>query len=130
MKNLIILSFISLFTISSLFAEEKQKPYESFQGCGEYLVAGTVHTSKQGFFIIINEKTQSEYTFKSPIKEEPKLAPYINRPMKGKMLVTKMINGTIGEFKSVSELDLRIPNPLNPIYNTGFRLLKKMDCQK
>ena len=76
MKKIFTLcSLLFVFTTATL-AQENTKPYEGFQGCGEYLAAGTVHSSvKTGYTLVVNEKTRSEYNFKVPIIEEPKFAP-------------------------------------------------------
>ena len=119
-----------LLNTAVTLAEEVAKPYGPFQGCGEYLLAGVVRTSKEGLFIIVNEKTKSEYTFKSPTREEPKLIPYVDRPMKAKVVITKRVNGTIGALDIVQTVENRIPNPLYPVFDTGFRRIKKLECNK
>lgn len=111
-------------------AEEPGRPYENFQGCGIYWVAGIVRTTKLGFFIVVNEKTGSEYTLKSSILEEPKLAPYIDRPMQALVVIAQKLNGTIGEIARVDTVKDRIPNPLHPVFDTGFRIIKKLECKK
>ena len=127
-----------IFTFSSLLfllftanAQDNLKPYEGFQGCGEYLAAGTVHSSvKTGYTLVVNEKTRSEYNFKIPIIEEPKFAPYVDKPLKAQIKVTKQIDGTKGEIEKVLNVDHRVPNPLHPAFDTGFRLIKKLECKK
>lgn len=127
--NLIIL--ISTFILcGKTFSQENSKPYESYQGCGEYWVAGTVRINKTGYFLIVNEKTQSEYRLKTPIIEEPKLSPYVDKPMKARILITKKIDGTIGEINKILTVEYRISNPLHPNFDTGFRSIKKMICKK
>lgn len=127
-KFLIMVSFLTLS--QGLLAEENSKPYEAFQGCGEYFAAGTVHSTKAGYFLVINEKTRSEYTFKSPIPEEPKFAPYVDKPLLARITINKKIDGTRGDLEKVLKVEHRIPNPLHPILDTGFRLIKRMECKK
>ncbi|MEI6314498.1 MAG: OmpA family protein [Syntrophus sp. (in: bacteria)] len=107
-----------------------RQPYESYRGCGEYIVAGIVRTSMNGFHIVINEKTNSEHTLKVPIPEEPKLAPYIDRPMKAHLILDKMLDGTMGTVTVINSVQDRIPDPLWPVFDTGFRLIKKMECKE
>ena len=131
MKKIFTLcSLLFVFTTATL-AQENTKPYEGFQGCGEYLAAGTVHSSvKTGYTLVVNEKTRSEYNFKVPIIEEPKFAPYVDKPLKASILVTKPIDGTRGEIEKVTKVEHRVPNPLHPVFDTGFRLIKKVECKK
>lgn len=130
MKKLFFM--LNFFLLASLcaYAQEKQVPYESYQGCGEYWLAGVVRTTKMGYFIIVNEKTNSEYSFKVPILEEPKLAPYVDRPMLAKIVLPQALNGTQGNIEKVLEVKHRVPNPLHPVFDTGFKLIKKMGCKK
>lgn len=130
MKNALLFLLLSLTTFEFALALENEKPYESYQGCGEYWTAGIVRSTKLGYFIVVNEKTQSEYNFKAPILEEPKLAPYVDRPMKAKVVLSQKLNGTRGDIEKVIQATNRVPNPLHPILDTGFRLIKKMECKK
>ncbi len=129
-KSFTLCAFLILLS-SVVLAQENTKPYEGFQGCGEYLAAGTVHSSvKTGYMLVINEQTRSEYNFRIPIMEEPKFAPYMDKPLKASVLITKPIDGTRGEIEKVIKVEHRIPNPLHPVFDTGFRLIKKVKCKK
>lgn len=130
-KSIFVLLTIILFGLNLYAGQDSpNQPYESYRGCGEYIVAGMVHSDMTGFTIVINEGTISEYKLKVPIPEEPKLAPYIDRPMKARVILDKKLDETQGEINSISSVQDRIPDPLRPLFNTGFRLIKKTDCRE
>ena len=98
--------------------------------CGEYNITGTVRMIKNTPFIVVNEHTLSESVLAIPIEEEPRVAPYLNRPCELRAMLNKKMDGTKGEVNTLKEITLRVPNPLNDKPDTGFTLLKKRPCQK
>jgi hypothetical protein len=112
---------LNLFSIS-LFAE-------TVTNCGEYTAKGIVRKGADGLVIVVNEKTKSEHVISLPILEQAKLGPFIDRPLKATLVLTKPFNGTKGYSSSILSADDRIPDPLNP-EDTGLILNKKLDCQK
>jgi hypothetical protein len=129
MKFFFVIIFISFLNISISSTAELLPLYESFRGCGLYWVAGIVRITKVGFFIVINENTGSEFSFKSSVTEELKLAPYVDRPMRALVVINQKINGTLGKLAKVDVVKDRIPDPLFPMSDTGFKRTKKLECK-
>ena len=98
--------------------------------CGEYKISGVARMIKNTPYLVINEHTLSEYILSLPISEEPKIAPYINRPFELTALIEKKFNGTKGQIKSLKGITHRIPNPLGQQPDTGLKLIKKITCVK
>lgn len=98
--------------------------------CGEYKISGIARMIEDRPYIIVNEHSRSEYRFTIPIEEEPRLAPYIDRPLELKATIDKKMDGTKGEAKAIFEMALRLPNALSSKTGSGFSLLKKLPCQK
>ena len=96
--------------------------------CGEYNVKGVVRGGV-GLSIILNEKTQSEYTLKMSGPLQASIGVYLNQDITAKVLMSKHINPVTGEITKIISIERRIPNPLNP-EDTGFTLINKMDCSK
>lgn len=106
----------------------KAEDWTGFKTCGKYAVRGIVRKSvDRALVIVINEKTASEITFSVPIKEEPILAPYIDRPTVATVTIDNLSKGSkiLGH---VNNIDLRLPNPLNPA-DTGVSLISKGQCK-
>jgi len=101
MRPLILVMFLIQLP-STVIAQD----WTGIAGCGVYQVKGTGHLSDEGLSIIVNEKTQSEFKIKVPIKNEVYLAPYVKRPLEARVLIDKKphgadVSGTIKEIKSL-----------------------------
>lgn len=117
MKYFFILSFIPALTLADVVTD-----------CGEYTVKGVVRGGV-GISIVVNEKTQSEYTIVMPVEEMAKIGSYLDDAVTAKLKIEKIISPVKGEIKKIISIDRRIPNPLNP-EDTGLKLDKKFDCLK
>jgi hypothetical protein len=98
--------------------------------CGEYQASGIVRIVNNAPFIIINERTMSEYVLSIPINEEPKVAPFVNRHFTFTGTIEKKMNGTKGEIKLLKNLDLKVPNPLNGSKDSRLLKIKDITCKK
>lgn len=116
---LIFTAFISLATASD---------WTGFKGCGLYKIDGVVRFKNNVPVMVVNETTKSEITLTVAIKNEPKLAPYIDQPISAQMNLTKPMNGSLG-FGEVVEINSRLPHPLNP-QDTGLHFVKSGECVK
>ena len=96
--------------------------------CGEYNIKGVVRGGV-GISIILNEKTQSQYTLTMSGPLQASIGAYLNRDVVANVLLSRLLNPVKGEITKVLSIENRIPNPLNPT-DTGFTLIKKMDCMK
>lgn len=95
--------------------------------CGEYSVRGIVRAKIDGLKLIINEKTQSEYTISMSPSEQGQIGNLIDRDVTVELLLDKKIIGQSFATSKILSSKSRIPNPLNP-NDTGFSLLKKIPC--
>ncbi len=96
--------------------------------CGEYTARGIVRGGV-GISIIVNEKTQSQYTITMPVGLQAQIGSYLNSDVTAKLVIEKKLSPVKGETKKIVSIERRIPNPLNP-EDTGLKLNKKMDCVK
>lgn len=127
MKNIIGLLSLSFFA-GTIYAEENISPaYKGFEGCGDYQISGVISENNHKLFLYINKGTRSEYRFNIPAKEEMTVAPYINKSLEAKLFIKKM-NGTIGEIEKIRDTQFHIADPLHPVSDTGFRLIKRREC--
>lgn len=103
--------------------------YSSLGNCGLYEARGIVRDIKSNSVLVINEKTLSETQIHFSIAEQAKILLYENKDVTAKVLLLEKFNGTVGVSDAVSEVNRRIPNPLNP-EDTGLILITKKDCTK
>lgn len=98
--------------------------------CGEYKIRGIARMINNSPVLVVNEHSASEYYLKIPISEEPRIAPYIDRPFILSALIDKSMNGTKGEARNIKDVSLRVANPLNEKADTGLKLIKETACLK
>ncbi|MBC7428529.1 MAG: hypothetical protein H7336_07960 [Bacteriovorax sp.] len=96
--------------------------------CGVYTVKGIVRGG-EGISIIVNEKTQSQYTITMPVTQQAQIGSYLDSEVTAQINLSKKLTPIKGETKNIMSIERRIPNPLNP-EDTGMKLYKKSDCQK
>jgi hypothetical protein len=90
--------------------------------CGTYEVKGVTRSTKQGPVIIVNEKTQSEFTITVPIQNEATLAPYVDKAIVAEVTFQSPTRGSVNKIKT------RIPNPLSP-KDSGVQMVTKSKCK-
>jgi hypothetical protein len=116
--------FLSTILILLVSIPANSQDWSGISKCGIYLVNGIVRTTPKGHVIVVNEKSQSEFTITVSIPNEAKLAPYLDKAMVAKVALVK--KSLLGEVKEISS---RIPNPLSP-QDTGVKLLTQIKCQE
>ena len=97
--------------------------------CGHYEVRGVVRAKKISYEIVVNEKTMSQMNISTPVSEQLKLLPYINKPVTITLILNKKFDGTKGSSEQIISVKSRIPDPLKP-GDTGLMITKKMECKK
>lgn len=124
---IILINFIILF-FSPVRAEYVGAP----TNCGRYEIAGIVEKNKDGigYLYKVNKGTMSEHNLIISQEIEPKVVSYIDRPSKIKAKLLMKFDGTKGEISNIEEISMRIPNPLEPMNDNGFKFLSKESCIK
>lgn len=120
--------FLLLITLCfSLTSTLLAKDWTGLSACGNYKVKGIVRSSKEGLFIVVNEKSQSEITISVPAQNEATLAPYVDKDIEASVSVSKKLSAAKA-LGTVSEINSRVPNPINPV-DTGIQLISKGKCK-
>lgn len=96
--------------------------------CGRYSASGVIRANDNELSLVINEKTKSEYIISMPMREQAKVAGFIDRDVAAEILVEKKFNGQKVMAYKIDKVELRLPDPLNPA-STLFTLIKKLDCK-
>jgi hypothetical protein len=122
------MNILKLIMIISILISSRLYSYEGLKGCGHYEISGIVRKDKvKGLVFLVNERSKSEYKLTIASGEMGKYVGFINRPLKLESEISK-INGTNAVLSNSKNLKAAIPNPLNPIENTGFKLIKESEC--
>ena len=111
---------VMILSVPTVFAME----------CGRYKISGKARMVQNMPFIVVNERTSSEYLISISLEEEPKLAPYIDQPIQLTATIDTKMDGRKGKAHGLNEVALRVPQPLAVRPDTGFLLLSKNRCQK
>ncbi len=124
MKILIIFLIFVLPKISFSFFD--------FRGCGEYKIMGIPkkNADSTGYSLFVQQLTKSEYQLIIDIKDELKLAPYVNHLIQIDAIIEKNLNGYKGSIAKVVSI-VNVPkDPINIKIEDSFILIRKIDCQK
>jgi len=99
-------------------------------GCGEYELRGTIdkNPSASGFLYIVNKGTASQYQLVIPIRQEPKIAPYINRSSRIRASLAKRIENFRGEFSSIQSISLAVSDPMGLSGERPMVLVAETEC--
>lgn len=101
----------------------------SFSGCGEYFAKGYIRIlSDNKLTFVANEGTLSEYRLFIPSNAIHKSALLINRPVTGVLKISKPLNGREGDLLSISDLSIRIADPLSNFRDGELTLKKGEAC--
>ncbi len=117
MKYIFIILFIPMFASAEILTT-----------CGQYSANGVIRSKDNELIFVVNEKTKSEYIILMPIREQAKIAGYIDRDVAALILVEEKFNGQKVMAHKIDKVELRLPDPLNPA-STLFTLIKKLDCK-
>jgi len=110
-------------------ASDASEIYGSLKGCGHYKIAGIIRKAKTfGVDIIVNEKTQSEYSFKPAKGELPRFVSIFDVSVSFEADVVS-IDGTKGLLANGSNFQPILPNPLEPSKSSGFVLMNEKKCE-
>jgi len=109
-------------------APAREADWTGFAGCGLYQVRGVGRLMNNSLVIVVNENTRSQIVFHLPILNEPRLAPYLDRPLVAELQLDQPMQGAQGTGTVMQVAD-RLPNPLNPM-DTGIRLMTEGQCHK
>ena len=117
-----------IFITSNCYAE--MSLMDSITDCGNYLVSGVVRIRPEGMQIVVHEKTRSEQTISLKLEDQSSAAVYLDSPIIIGLLLDKAFDGTKGQADHITQkIERRIPNPLFPNKDTGYQLIKKMECK-
>lgn len=116
-----------IFLLTIFFASLSYAQYGNFEGCGKYTVAGIPRLVDKKFQIIVHEKSIDE--FKINLTEFD--AHYIK--LKEGLTISAELDiysrdGTKLFGRNISNINLILPHPLNPMESAGFNLIKKENC--
>ena len=121
-----LLSTILLVLIP--LAAAASEHWSGISHCGLYQVSGVARSSQKGPVMVVNEKSQSEFSIRVPITNEAKLAPYIDKTFIAKVSFEK--KPVEGNYQAVvKEIVSRVPNPLSP-KDSGVKILSEAKCKK
>ena len=131
MKKIAILLCLSYSTISTAAPDFKKTGFTGLTKCGEYLVAGVVKIVDEKLNVVVNEKTKSEHKISIQAADQAHIAAFIGYPVTVNLMLDKKFDGTKGTASAVTKnAVIRIPDPLNPLNDTGFKLIKESECIK
>ena len=129
-KIFFITCFLGVF-FNYIAAANDEVVFTGLVSCGEYLVAGVVRAPKEGIRVVVNEKTKSEYNISLSILDQARIAGLVNYTVTVNLLLDKKFDGTKGVASLITkQAEMRVPDPLNPARDTGFKLLKASECKK
>jgi hypothetical protein len=120
--------FIFLLSFFSATAFATTNP----EGCGLYDIHGIIEYSKADsrYIYFVNKGSLSEYQFIIDLKDEIKIAPFIERSIKMRAFVSEEPVGHKGKFQNILSLEYGPADPLLLKNNSNFFLVKKEKCRK
>lgn len=124
-------TLIVLILVSSILNANGSE-VSGFEGCGHYLLRGTLLLDKEHKLLIysVNHLTKSELVFSIPNKNDLNIiAGFLNKSTAIKADILKKMDGTKGEIQNIKEVDVRYPNPLSGPQDTYIRLLQSKSCK-
>jgi glutaredoxin 2 len=100
--------------------------------CGKYQLRGFVieSTSKTGLYLLLNEKTTSEYRFKIGLDDESSIFPYLDQDIQLIGNINKKANGYNAEVVNIEQIKVIAPEVFNLSKVDALFLLKKKKCKK
>jgi hypothetical protein len=99
------------------------------QDCGEFDVAGVVAFDHHHYVIKVSAGSQSETILTVAPAHQELAAPYVNRSV----LAHGRINRKIATYRGTIDLEKieqKVPDPIHPRQNSGFKLVEKRECDK
>lgn len=96
--------------------------------CGLYTLQGVVRETPDDFEVVINEKTASEIKVSVTGIDLVKLASYKDKSIQAEIVLTENQYGHDLTVKEISNIKVRIGNPLNP-KDTFIKLVSPKNCQ-
>lgn len=98
------------------------------QSCGKYKLYGKIFRGDDTFYLIVNENSKSEYRFKVPLTETPKVVPFQEFGFKAIVSVVKF-NGYNAEISVIDSIDRSIEYETAYLKLDSMVLLEKNKCQ-
>lgn len=80
--------------------------------CGTYIAHGVIREIQDDFALLINEKSQSEFSVVFPDSELLKLTPYIDEPVAIEFEIDQKQRTYILSAQKITKIGARIPSPL------------------
>lgn len=102
--------------------------YASSFKCGLYTLQGVVRETPDDFEVVINEKTASEIKVTLNEIDLVKLASYKDKSIQADIILTEDQYGHDLTVKEISNIKVRISNPLNP-KDTFIKLVSPKNCK-
>lgn len=96
--------------------------------CGLYTLQGVVRETPDDFEVVINEKTASEVKVSITGIDLVKLASYKDKSIKAEIILTENQYGHDLTVEEISNIKLRISNPLNP-KDTFIKIISPKACK-
>ena len=117
------------FILCCLFLANQSKA--QFMGCGRYSFKGVLRQSPDqanSFYYAVLEETQSALKLKvGEGSDLEKLLPFKDKPTMIEASLPKKLNGTLGEINKISNIEMRLPNPLSK-NSLGLSQLEIANC--
>ena len=98
--------------------------------CGVYELNGTVRQNEAGTRVVVAEGTMSETSFTFTRREELKLLPYKDAPIRTSVLILTPFNGTRAKVEKIESVDFRVPDPLRSAADSNYRVKQSLNCDK
>lgn len=89
---------------------------------------GSADTQGNSAFFIVNQGSLSELKFQLDERQEIKLTPYMKRSSKIRAIITKKMNGNLGEFSTIKSVEYSVPDPAKMTKRHGSNLIKSNKC--
>ncbi len=99
------------------------------KSCGLYELRGWVRVPNTDYFLVLNEKSQSEIRLKIPFRKDMKLFGFIDRFVEVQAKLLQPMDGTEGELSEVLEAKLARPHLWVEGGEPELKLLKTQACE-
>ena len=98
------------------------------QSCGKYKIYGKVKRGDDTFYLIVNSGSKSEYSFKVPLTETPKIVPFQEFGFMALVKVNKF-KAYNAEIESVESIERSVEYETSYLKLDAMTLLEKNPCR-
>lgn len=104
-------------------------PAEAAAPCGVFEVRGIVRREGMDARLVSAEKSRSEAVFTVRAPESFKLLAYENIAVRAEVVLTRPMDGMAGAPDAVRAVEMRVPDPLFPARDSGYRVQEARACR-